>query len=525
MNRPALVLVLVLAAGLCWPAVAALADAGRIVEVTVYPDRAEIRRVIETRVEAGEHSHSITGLPARLDSDSLRVRASGPGGLVLGAVDTRVVRGSERVDERARRLESRIEALRHEARAIEYDIEALDLQVELLRSLAGHRGEREIGLGDWGQAIDALGTTAGEVLRNRHEAESGLQALEREIERLRRELADLGQAQRDALDAVIGYRSEQAGTARFTVEYVVPNVSWEPRYEVRLDTATPTLELTQRAAIRQDTGEDWSGVALRVSTSRPALGGQLPELRPWYIDIRQPRPVEMRDAITAAEPARLAAEEDFAMIDGSEFGIHYRVAGVVTVPSDNAPHTFALARHDLSPEVGVRAAPRLQPLAYLHAAADYTGDAPLLPGRATLYQDGILAGRTQLDRIVPGEPLALSFGVDERVEISYRLQTDSRGSEGVIRKRNHQQREYLIEVTNRHQRPVEITIHDQLPVARDERIVVEMTEDSDEPSARDLDDRPGVVAWSHVYGPDDTRRIRFGYRATYPADLDGLSGW
>ena len=50
----------------------------------------------------------------------------------------------------------------------------------------------------------------------------------------------------------------------------------------------PSLELVRRAEIVQNTGEDWSDVALAVSTVRTAKGGSAPDLRPLIVRYPQP---------------------------------------------------------------------------------------------------------------------------------------------------------------------------------------------------------------------------------------------
>jgi hypothetical protein len=45
----------------------------------------------------------------------------------------------------------------------------------------------------------------------------------------------------------------------------------------------------RRAEITQTTGEDWSDVALAVSTVRTARGGKAPELNSLSCNIRNPR--------------------------------------------------------------------------------------------------------------------------------------------------------------------------------------------------------------------------------------------
>ena len=68
-----------------------------------------------------------------------------------------------------------------------------------------------------------------------------------------------------------------------------------------------------------------------------------------------------------------------------------------------------------------------------------------------------------------------------------------------------------------HARPIEVTIQDQLPVSGETELAVAMTADP-QPTARDIDDRPGVLAWTMTFAPQQERRIRFGYTITAPRD-------
>lgn len=70
------------------------------------------------------------------------------------------------------------------------------------------------------------------------------------------------------------------------------NACWAPLYDARLDTGAKrsqavALELVRRAEITQATGEDWSDVALAVSTVRTARGGSAPELNSLIVQYPQ----------------------------------------------------------------------------------------------------------------------------------------------------------------------------------------------------------------------------------------------
>ena len=89
------------------------------------------------------------------------------------------------------------------------------------------------------------------------------------------------------------------------VSYRVAGAGWAPLYDARLETgakeAKPALELVRRAQVQQRTGEDWSDVALSVSTVRINRGATAPDLPPLQVAFYEPPP-----PIAAGRPAPMS---------------------------------------------------------------------------------------------------------------------------------------------------------------------------------------------------------------------------
>lgn len=514
-----------------------LPAAAAVDSVTVFPDRASVTRVVESDVEAGPGELRLSDLPSGLSRDSLRISAAGPDGLRLGAYRLETVRGSERVSERARSLERRLEDLRDRRDAVDDDLEAREMQLALLRSLAGGAGQGEDKLAPegWSEAVATVGRDAEEVLSARRQLQLDRRELEQEIERLEQELADLGQRQQDTLALELAYESNASGTARFTIEYTVGGASWRPVYEWRLDTAADELRIVQFAEVRQRTGEDWSDAALRLSLSRPAAGGRLPELSTWWVDAAEPQPegrgdragvrVEEAELAMAAPASDAQAGWSGAELVGSEYTQAYRVPGRAAVASDNQPHRFRLDEHALDVALSARTVPRVRPAAWLYAQGQWDGELALPPGSVTLYQDDTLVGQTRFSGVAPGESLASSFGVDDRISVEVERVRDDRATEGMLRKSDVLTRVDRISIMNGHSRAIDLTVLDAMPVSRDERIEVSLTESSTRPDRREVDDRPGVVAWDRELSAGGEVELTVGYRLSVPEDLPGIEGW
>ena len=96
------------------------------------------------------------------------------------------------------------------------------------------------------------------------------------------------------------------------------------------------------------------------------------------------------------------------------------------------------------------------------------------------------------------------------------LAEEKRSESGIITTSKTDTRSYRITVKNLHERPITVTVLDQIPVSQNADIKVELTGKT-APTKRDVDDKRGVLAWDMTLEPDEERAIEFGYRATWPA--------
>ncbi len=521
---------------------------GRIEAVTVFPDRAEVTRTVELALPAGQSTVSIAGLSASHISESVRVRGSGSATLKIGSVETRQVHSEAAVQEDERRLEREIEGLNDRRRALEDKIAALKVQLDFIKAI-GREGPKtaneELVRGKmdpkaWKEAWSFLGSGTAEAFEGIHAAQREQRELDRKVAQMNRQLSQIRTGRKASVTARVHLELAAPAKARLELSYQLPGASWRPLYDARLDTETGRIGLTQIGEVRQRTGEDWSGVQLTLSTARPAASARMPDLSSWFIDFAQVYPVSrvvlsQEDTYHAEleldvlnEEGRIAGGEDsrerflakapepVAEVIASEFAAEYRIAGRVEVPSDNAPHKFVIGERAMAAELAVRVVPKVTPRAYLYAEVELPGEEPLLPGPVSVLRDGAFVGTSGIGLLRPGEEHKFSFGVDDKVRVDYRLVDGERSREGLIAKDRRLERRYLTEVVNHHERPIEITVLDQLPVPRDERIEVELLKDSTPPSETDVEERKGVLAWSWIAAPGEERAIRFGYAVVYP---------
>ncbi len=511
--------------------------------VTVFPDRAEVTRVVDVSLPAGATTLVIDNLPASLVPESVRVSGEGGKDVVIGSVETKPFYADAAVSEQERQLQAAIEALQDRRRSAEDRIASLQVQLDFIATIGRDMpstANLEIQRGTmdpakWQAAWTAMAGGAAEARAGMRTAEIEMRDIDAKTAKLQQELAQIQTGRSATVVARINLEAGAPESATLRLSYQLPDATWQPLYDARLDSEAGKMSLAQLGQVQQRTGEDWTGVALTLSTAQPSVGAVLPELDSWFVQVAQPqlagdlrRDLGAAGAPATAEPQNMAdmdqsknEEKDKlakinAQLVASEFSAEYRIPGSASVPSDAAPHKFAIATHELSAKLAVRAVPKQGALALLYATVTYEGAEPLLPGQVSVFRDGAFVGMDSMDMLRPQEKEQFGFGVDDKVRVEYRLENGEQSTSGLFTDNQHVERRYRIEIANHHSKSMEITVLDALPVSQDERIEVERLSGTTHPTKTDWEAHKGVLAWTYEFKPAEERVIEFGYALTYP---------
>ena len=505
-----------------------------VVAATLYPEGAEVVRMLRLELEPGRHDVVIEGLPEALDPAAIRISVK-PGDLVdLRGFTTRLRPAAEYVGPRERELEAEIERLADEIRLRDDRIRAARIQLRLVERIgeaAADLATKELAAGQpepgaWRKSWEAVGSGAIEILEVMRQNEREKRELERRLEAKRRELEEIRTGARASRELILDLEIEETATVSVELRHMLERAGWSPLYEARLHSRRGELTFERRARVWQKTGEDWRGIALRLATTRPRQTVSPPRLDPWFVDIVEPEVAARERAlarkvpegtVALAEPEPSPAPD--IMREADEFHTVFTVSKPVDLLADGSRRMVTLARDKFPAELLVTVTPKIDPSPYLTASFLYDEPDPVLPGPVRLVRDGAYVGESWLDFVVPGEKVRLGFGRDDKVVIEHRLVTDFKSSEGIVGRYRRIERRWEIRVRNRHKRALPIVVFDRLPVPKDERITVELLEDGTPPTERDVDGRPGVLGWRYDYEPGEERTIRFGFAVTFPTDL------
>ncbi|WP_339031027.1 mucoidy inhibitor MuiA family protein [Bradyrhizobium symbiodeficiens] len=539
-----LVLVTMAAAAPSW---AADLDATSAIDtVTVYPDGATVTRVIAVDLPSGDSTLVAKDFPLGLDTSSIRVEGEGGAKLTIGTIDARSPRAAP---VNLPELDKRIEALNDQRADLQGAIDSANAR----RKFAEHFAEvSPAGIGDKGEARPitewrAAFAAVGEEIAS---ADTAVRDATRKTREIDRQIAQF-EVERKAkppskLEVRMDVAAGAATKATLRVTYAVRNARWAPLYDARLDTGAkdrkPQLELVRRAEVTQSTGEDWSNVALGVSTARIGRGGSAPELgslvaqypqlpRPMAAgsvsDLARPAPAPVLRQVQSPSMAKIAesaeprerADEQQAIAEIGGFQATFKIPGRVSLGAQEGAKSMRIAAMTVPADLAVRAAPVIDPTAFLEASFKQTDDTALLPGKVAIYRDGVFVGRGKLSASAKDDIVRLGFGADDKIRIERAVLKRNEGSAGLlVTTSKTDERTFKTTIRNGHDFPIKVAIEDQLPVSESEDIVVEMLPATTPPTASNIRDKRGVLEWSFDAKPGEVKDINFAWRIRWPKD-------
>ena len=517
----------------------ALSETSTVEAVRLYPDGARILRTADFAVAAGQSTVEIE-IPANQNwqTTTLQVSVSAETAVSILGVAARTLDAGAAPSA----LQDEIDALRIEISAIKADAQTARGLADALRGLIDRSTLADVSATDM---LTLFATAQDGISDLNAQAQAAEQALEEKsdaLDALLREQRERGEGLPTRV-IELTLNAEAATDALFTLTYLTRAAYWSPHYETTLDStgAEAALTIVQNAELTQQTGESWDDVGVVLSTAQAFANTQMPELDPWFLYAQTKNLLRsasqgmvMQDVAVMAAPSTGMAEGGFSNFasDLSELtrpsdrgsvtmaGLFAEI--VLDGPQDlepgMAPTQVRLQTTPLTVDLSRRTTPVINPTVYLFAAFKNDTGAALLPGPATLFHNDRFAGVGFMPALQPGESAEMAFGADERITVTRTLLDRSSGDRGLFRGKRRLERDYAIMVSNFHDTAIEVQIFDQLPVAEDEAVSVNLLDTSTRPTAIDFEGKKGILQWVAPVKPGMESTVRFGFELLQPDD-------
>jgi len=499
----------------------------KIDSVVIYSDRVMVTRIANVYLDRSADL-VFSGLPGAIDDASVRVKAKG---LKIGEVQVRKGYKDEPHPD-VEKLKKKIEALKIKDRTYADEVAVLKDKEKFLQTIAVGGPEvisKEIITGKvspqaWRQGLSFMVDELLSAKMRMAEIERVRKELQDEIDVLSHELNDIRSIVENRKTIIFDGHPEGAKNYRIQLSYILYGASWRTYYELRAQPSKGNIGLSYFGKIAQRTGEDWENTKLVLSTAQPALGGIAPVPQPWYIDhyqyVRAGRAylaeTEAPEEALKMEPLIVAPPPAPPVEAG--VSIWYPLPGTYTIKSGDPEKKIKIYSSSFKADFEYFIIPRITQLAYSTGKMKNTSDYLFIAGQAGTYVGDDFTGKTYVPTIAPDESTTVSFGVDDRVKVKRELKKSKVSKGGLFSGKTKYEFTYENSIKNFHNKKIQCTIVDQIPIPQDSDIKVKDVRIEPEPSEHDKD--IGIYYWKISLDPTAEYKITISFTVEAPSDSE-----
>ncbi|KAF5359786.1 hypothetical protein D9756_003001 [Leucocoprinus leucothites] len=374
----------------------------KITAVTLYPYQADITRTFHCQLDSGSTQVKIaTGLPSSFDETKIKISVGQ--GVVLGDVKTPWGKSDTDPDY------AKVDALYDKKSLLQKSLERCKRMTTALDNYAQATldGENEMSPLDVGRFLDSYEETQAKW-------DSKVESLKKEI----REVDDKINSEEDSdgpsdpsdgpkysrTSITFSLKTETPTSVSFNLTYGVTMASWYAGYDVLATSDNDqAVTLVYKAIVRNNTGEPWEDVDLKVGSTAPQKTAA--RLQSWSLSFRNN--FNDLNATPVWPPAKVLTSTEISLPEK------------ITLRDKTEGQTVVIGRYLLAAQFSRLCTPRVSGSVYLKAKVTNTSGYPLVSGSSGVYLDGDFVSNSYIPSINVGETFDLALGVDPGIQAVY----------------------------------------------------------------------------------------------------------
>ena len=502
----------------------------KLQKITVFTDRAMIAKETAFSVKRGENIIRITGMTPYLVDQSVQVSLMGQTEMTIAEVTVEETFLKETEQPKLQKLQSELNNLNNQIKDAISQMTAINDASDFLKRVNPFLQSQKVTTTDMEAHAKFIEKSLSANFERTAVIQAKVKKLTDEKSALENELAILKSNKNKSKSIVIHLISniDKSGV-KIGYTYVSTGAGWSSQYEAKADFSTSKVDFNYFASIWQSTGEDWTDANVEISTTKPFIYGNLPDLSAWYLDLYTPRfyktksaglndkllerQVMMESVAAAPAPTENLLKETVVNEENTSFS--FVLPRKVDIVSDGQPHRVSIAKSNADAKYTWFTIPKLIQNAFLKAAMKNPFTFPLLPGSISVFLDQKLVGTASVDEtILPEGEMELSLGIDEGIKIERKLVKKNTDYAGLLKKETTVYYEYAIEITNGKNKEVTLDLNDQFPISRNEKIRVE----TEAPKGGATVNEEGKITWNITLAPGAKKTIPLKFNISYPKD-------
>ncbi|CAD5219994.1 unnamed protein product [Bursaphelenchus okinawaensis] len=457
--------------------------------VTVFADRAEIRRVFDVTLIEGLNTVVVENVSQYVDSDSIRVDGKGSATIHEVKFKSEFVSEAEKDTPKVKALTKNLKELQAKRDDLEDELTLNRKKLHSLDDIIKNLGQ--VSLTGKDSSLITFNESVEQNLENLYEyhakntvelnskirtVQQDYNQVDEEIRSLETEISGLKIADNQKRSIYITLETYMKQTnAEIDLTYQVRNASWTPSYDIRVTTSNNnSLKLYYFGNIKQNCGEDWKDVDVMLSTIQPQCGTKLPQLGTMSVQFPAGS-VDYQDQNVRIVSRKIEDIKCCPKTENNVLSTTFTVPQKKTIYSENSELKVTIVALELDPVLHFDCVPRRNFGVFLTASAINTSSYPLLAGMASVYVDSSFSAKIPLPSVYSGERFDCPLGIDPSIKVQYRPVQKYLQKSGMLNNYTMTMYEQKVTVKNgKAEEGVLVTLIDHLPKSADEKIKVKL---------------------------------------------------
>jgi uncharacterized protein (TIGR02231 family) len=505
----------------------------------VYQQSAQITATADVSIVPGNYNIIIDNLSQFTDEGSLQLK--GDANFLILSITTQMnYLGEEKKSKQLLAIEDSLEKIAIKISINNSQIETYNLEHDMIvanQKISGaNTGVNAIELEKMANfyrtRLLEIKTKRADLQRKQNEMAKKQLALTNQLNQLKEQQTNV------YLQATVSIQSNVASKAKLNLTYLVSNAGWYPVYDIKSESVNAPLKIVSKANVFQNTGDLWKDIKISISTGNPSLNNTKPFLQPYYLSVYNPvtnyntnnyknrnagAPAAMPQMAQVMEADVIESRgkklEEKASSNSSSYTTNienttsniFEISLPYTIPSDGKEYVVAIQTYEVPATYSYYSTPKLEKEVFLIATITNWEQTGLLPGEASLFNEGTYVGKSYFDTKITGDTLPVSLGRDKNININ-RKKTKNYTEKNITGSTKKTSLEFEIELKNKKKGDIDLVIEDQYPLTKLEEVEVELYNDG----GAKVNKETGKLSWNFKLKSTESKTLKFGYSVKYP---------
>ncbi len=257
----------------------------QIDQVTVFLKGAQITRNGKIQMKPGRKTLIMKNLSPYIESKSIQVKGTGEFTILsvnhsFNYLDE--LTNDQKVDSLIKitqNLESEIMVHKYREVVLSEKLSLLNVNKKMGNELS------HVTVDDLKNAIEFYDKTLMDIKTEEMELKNKIHQLNTQLSKIKNQIKELQNNTGEPTGEIcISVDADRQTIADLTINYIVANAGWFPKYDLRVKDVENPLQLTYKAEVYQNTGKDWENVRLKFSNGNPNQSGVAPKLNVWHLN-------------------------------------------------------------------------------------------------------------------------------------------------------------------------------------------------------------------------------------------------